>query len=48
MTKCSAFRIANPQWNVADDVVNLTYTVDQSVLFSLIIYVTWVFTMTVV
>ena len=30
--KCSAFRIANPQWNVADDVVNLTYTIDHSVL----------------
>jgi len=30
--KCSAFRIANLQWNVADDVVNLTYTIDHSVL----------------
>jgi len=30
--KCSAFRIANPQWNVADDVANLTYTTDNSVL----------------
>ena len=33
--KCSAFRIANPEWNVADesdDVVNLTYTTEHSVL----------------
>ena len=30
--KCSGFRIANPQWNVGNDVVNLAYTIDHFVL----------------
>jgi len=32
VSKCSAFRISNPQWKIAEDIVNKSYSIDGSIL----------------
>jgi len=32
VSKCSAFRISNPQWKIAGDIVNKSYSIDGSIL----------------
>jgi len=31
-SKCSAFRISNPQWKIAENIVNKSYSIDGSIL----------------
>jgi len=32
LSKCSAFRISNPQWKIAEDIINKSYSIDASIL----------------
>jgi len=32
VSKCSTFRVSNPQWKIAEDIVNKSYIIDGNIL----------------